>query len=215
MAANPHRDVRSLLKPIFHLAGRLAVLPLTLGCAAERWLRPSGEVAFSFCAQTVALMPGRPGVFLRRAFYESALAGCGPGLYVNFGAVFTHRVALVGTDVYLGHYALVGAARLGDGASIGSRASVLSGTALHEPGPDGRWTPYHIDKLQMMSIGEQVLVGEGAIIMADVGARALVSAGAVVSAPVPGGIVVAGNPARFVRKIEWPGLTGASDGAAS
>jgi acetyltransferase-like isoleucine patch superfamily enzyme len=149
-------------------------------------------------------MPGRPGVFMRAAFYESALAACGPDLYVNFGAFFTHRVAEVGSAVYLGHYALVGAARLGDGCSIGSRASVLSGTALHEPGPDGRWTAYHVDKLRMVSIGEHTLIGEGAILMADIGARSLVTAGAVVSAPMPGGIVVAGNPARFVRKLEWP-----------
>jgi acetyltransferase-like isoleucine patch superfamily enzyme len=158
-------------------------------------------------------MPGRPGVFLRAAFYESTLAACGPNLYVNFGAFFTHRVAEVGSAVYIGPYALVGAARLGDGCSIGSRASVLSGTALHEPGPDGRWTPFHVDKLRMVSIGEHVLVGEGAILMADIGPRSLVTAGAVVSAPMPGGIVVAGNPARYVRKLEWPAT--AEEGAAS
>jgi acetyltransferase-like isoleucine patch superfamily enzyme len=152
---------------------------------------------------------------MRAAFYESTLAACGPNLYVNFGAFFTHRVAEVGTSVYIGHYALIGAARLGDGCSIGSRASVLSGTMLHEPGPDGRWTPYHIDKLQMVSIGEHTLVGEAAILMADIGARSLVSAGAVVSAPMPGGIVVAGNPARFVRKLEWPAAIAAADEASA
>lgn len=207
--------MRSLLKHLTNLAARLAVWPLTAACALERRVRPRSEAVFTLCAQALAVMPGRPGVFLRRAFYGSTLAACGPNLYVNFGAFFTHRVAQVGSGVYVGHYALVGAARLGDGCSIGSRASVLSGTALHEPGADGRWTPYSIDKLQMMAIGEHVLVGEGAIIMAGVGPRALVSAGAVVSAAVPGGIVVAGNPARFVRKLDWPGVSQAGDGAAS
>lgn len=181
----------------------------------ERRLWPQSESLFAVSSQALAVVPGRPGVFLRAAFYESTLAACGSNLYVGFGAFFTHRLAEVGSGVYVGPYALVGAARLGDGCSIGSRASVLSGTALHEPGADGRWTPYSIDKLQMMAIGEHVLVGEGAIIMAGVGARALVSAGAVVSAAVPSGIVVAGNPARFVRKLDWPGLSPTGEGAAS
>ena len=47
-------------------------------------------------------------------------------------------------------------------------------------------------------------IGEGAILMADVGDGAMVSAGAVVSAPVPKRVMVAGNPARFVKKLEAP-----------
>ena len=43
--------------------------------------------------------------------------------------------------------------------------------------------------------------GEGAVVMANVGAQCMVAAGAVVSSPVPDGIMVAGNPARFVRKV--------------
>lgn len=207
--------MRYLVKDLLNGLAGLAVAPLALASALERRMAPTSESVYIWCAQVLALAPGRPGVFLRAAFYRSALAVCGPNLYVRFGAFFTHRVSEVGAGVYVGHYALVGAARLGDGCSIGSRASVLSGTALHEPGPDGRWTPYHPSRLQMMTIGEHVLVGEGAIVMADVGARALVSAGAVVSAPVPGGIVVAGNPARFVRKLDWPGLAAAADGTAS
>jgi serine acetyltransferase len=39
------------------------------------------------------------------------------------------------------------------------------------------------------------------VIMADVGPRCMVAAGAVVAAPLPEGVMVAGNPARFVRRI--------------
>jgi virginiamycin A acetyltransferase len=207
--------VRNLLKSVLSLAARLAVSPMTLVCAVERVRFPESETAFELSAQMLALVPGLAGVFLRRAFYRSALAVCGPDLSVRFGAFFTHRAARVGARVYVGPYALVGAAQLGDGCSVGSRASILSGTALHEPGADGRWTPYHIDKLQTVTIGEHVLIGEGAIVMTDVGPRALVTAGAVVSAAVPGGIVVAGNPARFVRKLEWPGLSTPGEGPAA
>lgn len=40
--------------------------------------------------------------------------------------------------------------------------------------------------------------------MADVGRSAAVGAGSVVSASVPPDVVVAGNPARFVRKLRGP-----------
>lgn len=206
--------MRALFKTISNVAATILVSPLTLACAIEAGLRPHGESVFAWAAQWLAVVPGRPGMFLRRAFYRATLARCGAHLYVNFGSFFTHRVAEVGERVYVGHYALVGAARLGDGSSIGSRASVLSGTQLHEPGPDGRWTPYDPSKLQMVTIGEHVLVGEAAVIMTDVGSRSLVAAGAVVSTPVPSGIVVAGNPARFVRKLDWPGVETPAGSAA-
>lgn len=206
--------MRGVFKNVLDVVATVVVSPLTVICAVELSLRPHSEAAFAWAAQALAFVPGRPGMFLRRAFYRATLASCGPHLFVNFGSFFTHRVAEVGERVYVGHYALVGAARLGDGSSIGSRASVLSGTQLHEPGPDGRWTPYDPSKLQMVTIGEHVLVGEAAVIMTDVGARSLVAAGAVVSTPVPAGIVVAGNPARFVRKLEWPGVEAASGSAA-
>lgn len=198
--------MRAIVKAVSNVVATITVWPLTVLCAVEASLRPASESTFAACAQWLAIVPGRPGMFLRRAFYRRTLARCGAHLYVNFGSFFTHRVAEVGERVYVGHYALVGAARLGDGASIGSRASVLSGTQLHEPGADGRWTPYDASKLQTVTIGAHVLVGEGAIIMTDVGPRSLVAAGAVVSTPVPPGIVVAGNPARFVRKLDWPGI---------
>ena len=53
-------------------------------------------------------------------------------------------------------------------------------------------------------IGEGAWLGEGVIVMADIGPGAMVAAGAVVSAAVKGHIVVAGNPARFVRRLESP-----------
>jgi acetyltransferase-like isoleucine patch superfamily enzyme len=38
--------------------------------------------------------------------------------------------------------------------------------------------------------------------MADVGTATLIAAGAVVANAVPDGVVMAGNPARFVRRLE-------------
>jgi serine acetyltransferase len=37
--------------------------------------------------------------------------------------------------------------------------------------------------------------------MADIGDHCMVAAGSVVASPLPRGVMVAGNPARFVRRI--------------
>ncbi|MGH9174895.1 MAG: acyltransferase, partial [Vicinamibacterales bacterium] len=149
----------------------------------------------------LALVPGPPGIALRRAFYRLTLEACSTSFFVGFGALFTHRDSVVEQGAYVGPYALVGSARLGRGCLIGSRASLLSGPHLHQLDEEGRWMAADVSRRQQIQIGAHAWVGEGAVVMVDVGAGAMVAAGAVVSTPVPAGIVVAGNPARFVRRL--------------
>jgi virginiamycin A acetyltransferase len=189
------------LKSIADAVAFVLVLPLGAASGLERRLRPNAEGVFHFCAHTLALLPGLPGAYLRRAFYRLALDRCDAFCHIGFGAMFTHREVLVGRGVYVGTWALVGSADLREGTSIGSRASLLSGTELHEF-RGGQWTPFDAQKLRQIVLGPHAFVGEGAIVMADVGAHTMVASGAVVSATVPDGIVVAGNPARFVRRVE-------------
>ena len=99
---------------------------------------------------------------------------------------FTHREVTVESGVYIGTWALVGSSHLREGTSI------------------GRWTPFDRQQLHQIEIGPHTFVGEGAIVMADVGAHAMVTAGAVVANTVPAGVCVAGNPARFVKRLDFP-----------
>ena len=193
--------VRTAVKQAAHLVAMVVAAPLGLACAIEKRVLPGHEGMFRLCTDTMALVPGPLGVILRRAFYRMALDQCHAECYISFGAMFTHRETIVERGVYLGMWALVGSARLCEGTSIGSRASLLSGTELHEF-VDDKWTPYDHGRLRQIVLGPHALIGEGAIVMADVGPSAMVAAGAVVSSKVAGGVVVAGNPARFVRRLE-------------
>jgi acetyltransferase-like isoleucine patch superfamily enzyme len=175
------------------------VAPCALSCELDRL--GDGEDVFVFWSQAFALVPGPPGVFLRRAFYRLTLDKCEGSFYVGFGALFSHRGGTIEDSVYIGPYAIVGLARLRRGCLIGSRASIISGSGLHSLQPDGRRAPTDRRKLRAVEIGEGAWVGEGALIMADIGRGATVAAGAVVSSAVVGGVVVAGNPARFVRHV--------------
>ena len=183
-------------------------LVLTFPCAVTCWIEsrfgPHAETIFGFWTHVFALLPGPPGLALRRAFYRHTLEGCAASFFIGFGALFTHRKVTVEESVYVGVFALIGSAWLRKGALIGSRASLLSGPSLHEPDANGGWLPADLSRLQKIEVGEKAWIGEGAVVMANVGAGSMVAAGAVVSAPVPPGVVVGGNPARFVKRLAPP-----------
>jgi acetyltransferase-like isoleucine patch superfamily enzyme len=155
---------------------------------------------FVFWSHVVSQIPGYPGVFLRRGFYRLTLDACAKNVRIEFGAIVNRR-ATVGAGAYIGTYALVGWVKVGQHALIGSRASIPSGGRQHRFLPNGTWSPSDDSDMRCVTIGDNTWIGEGAVVMADVGGQCMVAAGAVVSSPVPDGIMVAGNPARFVRKV--------------
>jgi virginiamycin A acetyltransferase len=170
-------------------------------CWIERKAGAHAEALFSFWAHCFAMLPGHPGLYLRRAFYQLTLDYCSSNCFIGFGTLFSHRNAIVNHSVYIGCYSLLGSVRIGEGALIGSRVSLLSGTELHELDAEGRWTATDLSKLRQVVIGRHVWIGEGAIIMAGIGDGSCAASGSIVSATVPSGILVAGNPARFVRNL--------------
>lgn len=192
------------VKAVLDALSLVVVSPAAVTCAIERRINIHGEEMFGFWAHVFALLPGHPGLFLRRAFYRLTLDACARQMYIGFGSFFTHRCATVESDVYIGPYSLVGSARLRQGCLIGSRVSIVSGGAMHEFVDNG-WAPSDMTRMVQIEIGERAWIGEGSVVLASVGAGALAAAGAVVSAPVPPRVVVGGNPARFIKKLEVRG----------
>jgi virginiamycin A acetyltransferase len=204
MTMPARRGARALIKSAVDSVALALVAPAAATAWLERRLSPHREGLFGFWAQVFAIVPGIAGTFLRRAYYRTTLDECEGDFYVGFGSMFTHRGARVEDGVFVGAYALIGCASLRRGCLIGSRASLLSGGALHQMRPDGTWSPTEPERLQQIEVGEHAWIGEAATVMADIGPRAMVAAGSVVSAAVPERIMVAGNPARFVRVVEPP-----------
>ena len=190
------------IKLLVHLLSQLLVLPLIiLSKIEELSFSRDTEILFQVCSQFLALVPGLPGVFLRRGFYSLTLEKCSPHCYIGFGSYFSHRHATVEKHVYIGSYSIIGSAHLGEHSLIGSRVSILSGKALHTLDEDGMWTPYSAKKLSKINIAKNVWVGEGSIIIADIGEGSMIGAGSVVTSNTKPHIIVAGNPARFVSKL--------------
>jgi len=149
--------------------------------------------------QLLAVVPGMPGVYLRAAYYRFALTSCSWEVHIGFGSIFSHRDAILGGRVSMGNYCIIGHARIGSGARIGSRVSIPSGKRQHF---DDQGRLASIDRFEQVRIGENVWIGEGAIVMADVGNECVISAGAVVVQPITDNHLAGGNPARILKPVE-------------
>jgi acetyltransferase-like isoleucine patch superfamily enzyme len=201
----PSRSVRTATKALLHALCMVVTSPLAATCWCEARLASRTEV-FVFWGQALALVPGLPGKYLRRGFYTWTLQACAPDCEIGFLTTIHDRRAELGPRSYLGQCVTVGFARIGAGCLVASRVSLLSGGRQHEFGTDGRLTPFDRAQARQIELGEETWIGEGAILMASVGSRCIVGAGSVISQPVPDGVLVAGNPARFVRRLmenEW------------
>lgn len=190
-------SAKRLAKAVAFAICLTAVSPLiALAWAEKHVLR--GDVLFNLFAQFLAPFPGLPGSYLRGAYYFGTLDGCAWETHVGFGSHFTHRGGVLASRVSMGSYCVIGHARIGAEAMIGSRVSMPSGKRQHV---DDKGNLVLAGRYETISIGARTWVGEGAIIMASVGCDCIVSAGAVVTKEMPSRVLIAGNPATVIKEL--------------
>jgi virginiamycin A acetyltransferase len=194
-------SLRNVCKRTANLIGLVVVSPLVLICNLEALRGEGYHRIFSGCSQFLAIIPGLTGMCLRRAFYRGTLRGFGWNSLIGFGVIIGKRESLIEENVWIGNYALLGSVIIREGSLIGSRCSILSQGTQHVLDHQGRWTTPEDRKLDPTEIGAYSWIGEGTIILANIGKGSQVAAGSVVSSEVPPHIMVAGNPARFVKRL--------------
>ena len=153
-------------------------------------------------SQFLSLFPGIGGTFLRKNFYRLAMARCDKKCAILFGTIFSQTDTEIGRGVYIGPHCNIGKCRIEHNCTLGSGVHVMSGKHQHtftsleapiqEQGGD----------YEKICIGEDTWIGNGALIMANVGKKCIIGAGSVVTRDVDDYSIVAGNPARLIRKRE-------------
>lgn len=197
--------MRYLIKQIINRLSQLIALPFVFTCWLESLVSKNVEVIFVFWTNIFALLPGLPGVFLRRGFYSMTLQKCSLDSHIGFGSLFSHRNSIIEDNVYIGNYCTIGSAHIGESSLIGSRSSLLSGSNQHVHNDEtGTWGAFSTDNIQQIKIGKNVWLGEGAIVMANIGVGCQIAAGAVISSDTKDYVLLAGNPARFVKRLPLP-----------
>lgn len=122
-----------------------------------------------------------------------------PPLYIDYGKPVT-----IGKGCFIQQCCTFfgrGGITIGNDVFIGPKVNLI--TINHDPNPDHRSATYG----RPIVIEDKVWIGINSTILPGVkiGYGAIVGAGSVVTKDVPAMTVVAGNPARFIKKIESNG----------
>ncbi len=189
--------LRKALKRLATAAAALLLLPLYL----LYWIR---VVSFLGASQLVALLPGAPGIYLRRAWYQATLEACGEDLVVFWLAVIRTPKTRIGHRCYFGPGTWVGWADVGDDLLASGQVMLLSGGDAH--GMERTDVPMREQggEPRKVTVGRDCWIGASAVVMDDLGEGSVVAAGAVVTKPVPAYAVVGGVPARVIRDRREP-----------
>jgi maltose O-acetyltransferase len=139
----------------------------------------------------------------RRAILEELLGSIGDGTVIRAPFRCDYGTNLhVGSNTFanFGLVALdVAEITIGDHVQMGPNVQLL--TPTHPLDPERRRAGW--EAAEPISIGDNVWLGGGAIVLpgVSIGADTVVGAGAVVPRDLPSGVVAVGNPARVVRQL--------------
>lgn len=190
---------RSILKRVLDLLSWVLVAWLAFPVRWAQKLDKSYRF-FQFGSQLMSLVPGVPGVYLRRQYYRIVFRLQSRGFVIEFGTIFAMPGTTIGDDAYIGANCTIGLANIGNDVLLGSNVDVIAGPRVHHF--DRVDVPIRLQggELQTIIVGRGAWLGNGAIVLADIEDECVVGAGSVVVKPCTEAFgIYAGNPAKFVR----------------
>jgi len=190
-------DMGRSLRWAMKLAGVLC-LPIVYPLVVLSRLAP--ETGFRTASEWLSKAPFAWGVVLRYEFYRRTLRSCGTNVFIGFGTVFYYPDVSIGSNVLIGMYNTIHHCDFGDDVLTAEGCRFLSGSRYHFYGRTDIPMNRQGGALKRIRVGNDVWVGANAVVMDDVGDGAIVGAGAVVTRRVGRFEIVAGNPARVVKR---------------
>jgi acetyltransferase-like isoleucine patch superfamily enzyme len=184
------------LKIAMKMAGILTwpiVLPLVV-------LARISDFIFRTVSELLAVVPYLFGIILRYEFYRWTLTRCGKNVTIGFGTIFIYRDIEIGNHVNIGNHITVHYCDIGSYVLIADGCQLLSGSRYHHFDRTDIPMALQGGQLRRITIEDDCWIGAGAIVMDDVGQGSIVGAGAIVNRMVQPYRIVAGNPAREIRR---------------
>ena len=167
-------------------------------------LSRTSDMLFRTVSELLSLLPYVVGVVVRAEFYRFALARCGRNVVIELGVVFIYRDISIGDNVTINRYSVIHHCDIGSYALVGEHSVLLSGSRQHDIDRTDIPMALQRGRKKRIALGDDCWIGAHAVVMEDVGRGAIVGAGAIVTKPVGELMIVAGNPARPIRRRGEP-----------
>jgi len=156
--------------------------------------------AFALLSQTFSILPGLTGEYARKEIYRLTLNECASDCTISFGTIFSHSDCSIKEGVYIGANCMIGKVDIGKDVLIGSNVDILSGKHQHSIGDTEVTIRFQKGEFKKIKIGEDAWIGNHSVIMDEIGKGCIIGAGSVVTQPIGDYSIVAGNPAKIIRK---------------
>jgi virginiamycin A acetyltransferase len=189
------KPARAIARDVLVWLGVVLLAPLWLLARIDR-----RDGWFAGCSECLSLLPGKPGVFLRRSFYRMTLAVCATDCHIGFGTTFAHSDAEIHAGVYIGSRCTIGSVIFERDVTVGSNVDLLSGRRQHGFSHSHVPVQQQAGRFERIRIGANSWIGNSSVIMAEIGDQSVIGAGSVVVKPIDRDSVAVGNPAAIVRK---------------
>ncbi len=190
--------MRELVKSLIWLLSFIIVGPLVFLSKLGTGVLGTDEL-YIHGSQSVSLVPGKFGCYLRRAYCKCTLekfdmTGC-----QLIGSLVAKRETRLGKSFSMGAYCLIGLADIGDNVAMGSRVSIMSGRYQHNFNDLETGVLERDGSFSRLVIGDDVFIGEQSVVMANVGEKSIIGAGSIVVNDIPPYSVAVGNPAKVIK----------------
>ncbi len=191
--------MKSTIKYLAKLIIKVLILPFFLSYKIKS-LIIGEDRAFASLSQEFSIVPGLIGEYARREIYRLTLDECSSDCVIGYGTIFPHRDCKIEGGVYIGANCMIGKVDIGRNVLIGSNVDILSGK--HQHSIDAVDLPIRDQKgeFRKLKIGEDTWIGNHSVIMDDIGKGCIIGAGSVVTQRIDDYSVVAGNPAKIIKK---------------
>ena len=188
------------MKRIIFAIAAIVISPITILYFVFNIFLNSDALLSSF-SQLLSLIPGKLGVYLRAGFYRFTLTYCSPDVVISFLVLFSQRDTEIHQGVYIGPQCNIGKCKIEQNVLLGSGVHIMSGKGQHNFDDLSKPIKDQGGTFEQVTIGQDSWLGNNALIMANVGQHCVVAAGAVVVSDVADYSIVAGNPAKVIKKL--------------
>ncbi|MFT6269533.1 MAG: acetyltransferase-like isoleucine patch superfamily enzyme [Alphaproteobacteria bacterium] len=194
--------MKTIVKKLARVIATLLMLPFTITYFILSMLFAGAgkDALFASYSQLLSLFPGKTGAYLRSGFYSLVMDNFNTNAHTSFATLFSQLDTELAAGVYVGPQCNIGKCKIGQDTLLGSGVHIMSGKQQHNFEDATMPIREQGGVFAKVTIGHNCWIGNGALIMANVGDDCIIAAGSVVIKDVPEMSIVAGNPAKVIKK---------------